>query len=374
MPAGRAPVDTSVHLVPPTVGRQATPPSESGDGWFSRVTSGLRRFGHGLALVGRLATAQGVHLIVVDRPDGLTAAAAWIGRALRGWPVIACVEGGAKSDERAGFWSRVRRSAAGWFRSRLCRSAGAVLVPDGGVAHDVLSLGVPGYRVLRVPEGLNLADWPVGRHRFDYRRLFDSTDRWVIGTALTKDDPNCGFVLDAADLLQQRSPNAIVWIIAEGELRLELERDARRRGLRNARFAAHVPAGSLPDMLASCDAWLHPVPRANCGLLLPAMAMNVPVVVPNGMPDVDRIIDADAGLPMIPEDPESLVDCVLELREHPAGCRQGRAFVAAHHDAEALTARTLEILLQSALPAALPLPAAAVDAASEPDRTWKDAA
>jgi glycosyltransferase involved in cell wall biosynthesis len=109
------------------------------------------------------------------------------------------------------------------------------------------------------------------------------------------------------------------WIlVGDGELRGELEAQARRLGLApHVRFAGW--RDNVAEVLALADVFVLPSESEGFGrVLVEAMAMGRPVVATNvgGIPDI--VLDGETGLLVEPADPAALASAVGALLDEPA--------------------------------------------------------
>ncbi|HSZ74470.1 MAG TPA: glycosyltransferase, partial [Rhizomicrobium sp.] len=109
---------------------------------------------------------------------------------------------------------------------------------------------------------------------------------------------------------------------------------AAQLDLHNVRFTGLVAAHEAPDYLALSDAIVVPLKKlAIAGAALPskifeAAAMERPILLGVGGVAADLIHKYDAGIVFEPEDPQSLADAIMRLRDDAAlrerlreGCR-----------------------------------------------------
>ena len=156
----------------------------------------------------------------------------------------------------------------------------------------------------------------------------------------------CGLevVLDAAGMLgkggpqssatagadaQERVPPKVVFVIVgDGAHRVNLEEEAKKRGLTNVVFTGRQPKESMPDWINSSDASLVHLKKAELfttvmpSKIFESAGCKKPIVMGVDGYAKKLVMDAQAGLDMKPEDAESLVACVRRLVDDPDLCRQ----------------------------------------------------
>lgn len=213
-------------------------------------------------------------------------------------------------------------------------------------------------RVAFVPNGADPESFPEARDRAALRARFGVEGRFVASFVGTLGMAHgLETVLDAAALVKGRS-DILFWLVGEGARRLELESEAKRRGLDNVRFAGQVPRGDVPDVLAASDAamvLLRPDPLFETVLpskMFEAMAAQCPVVLGVGGEARALLDESEAGIGIEPGRPEALAEAVLALAADPdrrarLGAK-GRSFVTGRFSHDALAgdyARLLEDLV-----------------------------
>lgn len=164
-------------------------------------------------------------------------------------------------------------------------------------------------------------------------------------------------LLETARIVQTRggSPRVHFRFVGDGPVKAELMERAREWGLRDVTFEAAIPKNCIHRAMAKADAFIvtlkdAPLYRWGVSLnkLYDYLAVGRPIVFGADTPH-NPVLEADAGIVTPPEDAEAMAAAVLELAAMPAQARMrlgrnGRAFVARHHDNRAL-AKELERIL-----------------------------
>ncbi len=124
-------------------------------------------------------------------------------------------------------------------------------------------------------------------------------------------------LLDGAALLERTKPGVHWILVGDGELRSELEAQARRLGL-----ASHVHftgwRDDVAELLTLADVFVLPSESEGFGrVLVEAMAMGCPVVATNvgGIPDI--VLDGETGLLVEPANPVAFAHAVRTLLDEP---------------------------------------------------------
>jgi len=165
-------------------------------------------------------------------------------------------------------------------------------------------------------------------------------------------------VLTAAELLAKHSDIRFVFV-GDGAGREGLTAKAKQRKLTNVQFLPFQPRARLPEVLATADVSLVPLKRGMGLGSLPSKSFSIlasgrPLVV-----SVDENSDAwnlikraDAGLCVPPENPESLAEAILTLKQNETLRKQlgrnGRNWAERNHSPRS-AAEQFEKLLSAAI-------------------------
>lgn len=131
------------------------------------------------------------------------------------------------------------------------------------------------------------------------------------------------FLVDAMPKILQRTPRARLVLVGYGDLRDELEQQARALGLNgHVTFAGQVKRQDIPAYFAASDIVSVPSVRDEAGnvdglpnVVLEGMAAGKPIVASNiaGFPDV--IGHGESGLLVPEKDSDAIANAVVELAE-----------------------------------------------------------
>lgn len=170
--------------------------------------------------------------------------------------------------------------------TRCMREADLVLTLGDAMRAEIMSRGVPGERVLVVPNAVDEAFLaPLPDEAPVRARLGIAADEFVVGTvgSLTPHE-GIGTLLHAGAELRRRGIPLRLLIVGDGPERAALERLAARLGLGGVVvFTGRVPHAQVRDYLAVLDVFAVPRTDARvCRLVTPlkpveAMASGVPV-------------------------------------------------------------------------------------------------
>jgi glycosyltransferase involved in cell wall biosynthesis len=130
------------------------------------------------------------------------------------------------------------------------------------------------------------------------------------------------YLLDAFTEVVQMLPSAHLLIVGDGELRLDLEHQVARLGLRdNVTFAGYRQ--DIARIVVALDVMVMPSLWEGFGLvLLEAMAAAKPVVATRVSAIPEIVDDSETALLVPPKDPDSLARALLTLLRDPARARE----------------------------------------------------
>jgi glycosyltransferase involved in cell wall biosynthesis len=155
-------------------------------------------------------------------------------------------------------------------------------------------------------------------------------------------------MVHAASILRETDVHFL--FVGEGARRQAQIDLAAQLNLHNVRFIGMVAAHEAPDYLALSDAVVVPLKKlaiseaALPSKIFEAAAMERPILLGVGGIAADLIRKYDAGLVFEPEDPQSLADAIMQLRDDPAlraRLREGCRALARDYDRKNLADRML---------------------------------
>lgn len=247
---------------------------------------------------------------------------------------------------RLGIWGLERIERAMY---RVCTR----LVTVGeGYRERLREKGVPAEKMDVVMNGTDLAVYSPREKNHELLRRFGLDGKFVVSYIGTV-GMACGLevVLDAAGLVPS---NVVFAIVGDGAHRAELEAAAKARGLANVVFTGRQPKESMPDWVSSSDASLVHLKKTELfttvmpSKIFESAGCKRPIIM--GVDGFAKrlVMDAQAGLDMVPEDAASLADCVKRLVDDPElGRRLGEnayANIATVHNRDRQAADYLKIL------------------------------
>ena len=177
----------------------------------------------------------------------------------------------------------------------------------------------------------------IGRVEVERGRNGDGrveVEKWRMGEGddLSRVEVEKGRMGEGDDLsrveVEKGRRDVIFVIVGDGAHRVQLEEEAKRRGLKNVVFTGRQPKSSMPDWIASSDASL--VHLKASGLFTTVMPSKIfesagckrPIIMGVDGYAKKLVLDAEAGLDMKPESAESLIECTNKLAADPERCKR----------------------------------------------------
>ena len=131
---------------------------------------------------------------------------------------------------------------------------------------------------------------------------------------------------DSASLRLCVKKDVVFVIVGDGAHREQLEVEAKKRGLANVVFTGRQPKSSMPDWVSSSDANLVHLKKTELfttvmpSKIFESAGCKRPIIMGVDGYAKKLVMDAKAGLDMVPENAGSLVECVNRLASDPALC------------------------------------------------------
>lgn len=238
-----------------------------------------------------------------------------------------------------------------WLEKKLYQSADHIVTVGDDYRQGLLERGVAPDDISVIPNGVDLNQFSHADGS-RVRQELAAGNRFVCGYIGTVGMAHgLEVILSAAERLKQQGRDDIqFWIVGEGARRSELEQLAAEKGLTNVRFTGLLPKEQMPAVISACDACLVHLRGADLfSTVMPSkvfeyMALNVPIVMGVRGQACDIVEQGRAGIPMTPDDPQSLLDCIEHIRTKGRASFQGRDHVAKHFNRDRLANRMLEVL------------------------------
>jgi glycosyltransferase involved in cell wall biosynthesis len=194
----------------------------------------------------------------------------------------------------------------------LCALATAIIATSRAVARRFPWAGA---KVRLVPNGVDLERFAPRPQSGALRASLGLPPSAPVAVSVGRHVPEKGYrhLVDATALVERARPGVHWVLVGDGELRGQLEAQARRLGL-GSRVHFTGWRDDVADVLALADVFVLPSESEGFGrVLVEAMAMGRAVVATavGGVPDV--VVAGETGLLVRPADPVALADAVQAL-------------------------------------------------------------
>lgn len=253
-------------------------------------------------------------------------------------------------------------------RFLYARASRIIILAQGSLKY-LTAKGVPGEKVIFLPNGVRLADFHDAiikmvnqKAREEARKRFDMKGFTIVYTGAHGPANALDTILETARVLRENRPSSTTGpdvnflLVGDGPTKVGLIEKARALELENVRFLAPVPKNQIPALLMAADAAVITLKDVSAfqyavspNKLFDYLAAGKPVLaaVPGDM--AAMVADAGAGIAVPPENPEALARAVLGLAALPekeliAMGQRGRRLVEEHFCREKLAMELAAIL------------------------------
>jgi glycosyltransferase involved in cell wall biosynthesis len=192
-------------------------------------------------------------------------------------------------------------------------------------------------KVTAIPNAIPAEDFYCPQNREAIRRqlMFDDSDIVIGYTGRIEKVKNIGMLIDAFLTVHRDYSNTRLLLIGDGNLRLPLEKYAKKLGLADTVIWTGFNS-NIPQMLSALD--IYVLPSINEGLslsILEAMAAEKPVIATSVGSALEVIDDGKTGLLILPGSKQEIINALLalisnkEYRDRLA--KQARQFITANY-------------------------------------------
>lgn len=212
----------------------------------------------------------------------------------------------------------------------MYRSCNHLVTVGEGYRQRLLEKGVPEGKMSIVMNGTDLEMFSPRPANAELLSRYKLSDKFVVSYIGTV-GMACGLstVLDAAERLASAGERDVVFaIVGDGAERANLESQVKIRGLENVVFTGRQPKSSMPDWVASSDANLVHLKKTQLfttvmpSKIFESAGCQRPIIMGVDGFAKKLVMEAGAGLDMVPESSDSLVACVKRLKADPELCRK----------------------------------------------------
>jgi glycosyltransferase involved in cell wall biosynthesis len=231
-------------------------------------------------------------------------------------------------------------------------AASYIVTVGAGYREKIVAKGVPEEKVGVVVNGVDPDLFGAAPDTGPIRRELASAGRFVCSYVGTVGMAHgLEVVLEAARLCRERGDADVVfWIVGDGARRQELQDMAAERGLDNVVFTGRLPKERMPEVIAASDANLvHLRGTELFETVIPSkifecMAMQTPIIMGVRGEALEMVLRGEAGVAMEPDDAESLLGCIAEVRKRGPEAFTGRSYVLENFHRDRLAESMLGML------------------------------
>lgn len=218
----------------------------------------------------------------------------------------------------------------GVMEKRMYRSATHIVTVGQGYTEKLIERNVPAEKISVIMNGVDKKLFYPRPPNDKLLAAHGLTGKFVcsyIGTI----GMACGLrtALDAAEMLKQRGRDDIaIVLVGDGAQREALEQEAKARKLDNVQFPGRRPKSEMPDWVASSNVNLVHLKKTDLfTTVMPSKIFESAGCARPVLMGVDGfakklVLDAEAGIPMEPENAIQMADALERLAADPEFCRQ----------------------------------------------------
>jgi len=263
-----------------------------------------------------------------------------------------------------------------WLERVMYRSARHIVTVGHGYRDNILSKVDVADRISVIYNGVDLHRFQPDEPHPGLLHAWNLDDKFVCSYVGTIGMAHgLEVVLDAARLLRDQGRRDVAfWLVGDGAQRRQLQERCDREGLSDCVvFSGRQPKDEIPAILASSDACL--VHLKGCelfGTVIPSkifetMALGRPIIMGVNGEARQIVMEANAGIGMVPDSSESLVEAVTTLADNrDLAIRLGqlaREFVTEYFNRDKLAHQYLDLLhVVAGIEARQEMPSLTVDA------------
>jgi glycosyltransferase involved in cell wall biosynthesis len=234
-------------------------------------------------------------------------------------------------------------------RRKYFEKTDAIIAISDGVKRVLVQSGINPLRVSVVPSGIDFSAYreELPRDFLQKECGFDPGDYLVGIVAQLEDHKGHRYLIEAANILREKTRKLKIVIVGEGSLRMELNKQAQNLHVKDIVYFMGFRA-DIPRILASLDLFVLSSHLEGLGSsIMDAMACRLPVVATRtgGIPELVK--NGETGLLVPPRNPEALAEAILTLyRDKRLAARLARAgyeYVHQQFSAEAMADKTIAV-------------------------------
>ncbi|HEY2923914.1 MAG TPA: glycosyltransferase family 4 protein [Candidatus Eisenbacteria bacterium] len=215
-------------------------------------------------------------------------------------------------DERL-YFPRLNRS----MERRICRDATTVITVSTPLKKFLVSIGVPGERVVVMPNGVDSDAFHPGLDGASVRASMGAHNKLVVGfTGILRPWHGLELLLDAFSVVSAQRDDLHLLIVGDGPSRAPIEREAANRGLADrVTITGRQPHEAVRGFVAAMDVTVSPRATfyASPMKIVEYMGMGKTIVAPD-MENIRDLITGEVdGVLFTPESSRALADALLRV-------------------------------------------------------------
>ena len=264
-------------------------------------------------------------VIIATSPQFFCAVAGWVASLLKRtpwvfevrdlWPESARAVGAVGAASVIGLAERLEIKMYGSARAVACRARPFIV--------NIAARGIGREKLWYVPNGMELAFWEAGS-RAQARKSLGLEGRLVVSYVGTVGMAHgLGTLVEAAELLAVRRPEALFVVAGDGADRCHVQKLVEEKGLHNIIFTGLVSRERARDILLASDVSLVLLRKSPLfetvipSKLLEAFAAGCPAVVGVSGEAKRLVLEAGGGIPVEPENAEAVAAAIDQLATKP---------------------------------------------------------
>ena len=234
-------------------------------------------------------------------------------------------------------------------RRKYSKRIDTLIAISDGVKRVLVQGGIDPHKIAVVPSGIDFSFYQGDMPRDFLQKEcgFDPSDYLVGIVAQLEDHKGHRYLIEAANILREKTRKLKIVIVGEGSLRLELTKQAQSLNVKDVVYFMGFRS-DIPRILASLDLFVLSSHLEGLGSsIMDAMACRLPVVATRagGIPELVK--NGETGLLVPPRNPEALAEAILTLyhdkRLASRLAKAGYDYVHRSFSAEAMAAKTIAV-------------------------------
>lgn len=300
------------------------------------------------------ATKRSVDVVIATSPQFFCGWAGVLLKWLRKWPFILEIRDiWPESIVTVGAMKKSRViTMLEYLEKKMYRVADHIVAVGEGYRQNIVGKGIAPQKISVVLNGVDIERFALVKNTTEIKRKYGGNDKFVCSYIGTVGMAHGLEVMLSAAKLNKLSGNddVVYWVVGDGAQREELESKSIADGLDNVVFTGRLPKDEMPCVIAASDCCLvHLRGSELFSTVIPSkifefMAMNVPIVMAVKGEAQHIVTQASAGVVMDPDDPNSLIRCIGQIRMRMSEYCNSRNYVATHFNRDKLANDMLQII------------------------------